>query len=221
MRRPRDWNSSLSITSNSTKNLYYTLASSYRADASGEYTTTFSGGLNYRATSFLQFSVEPTFVKELNTDQYQTVGNFDNDPEDDFLFSDSNLDIFYTEFRLNWSFSPRLSLQTYARPLFYAADFSNFKTFENRRTYDFTPLDPSTQVAFERVIDFDYRVLQGNAVLRWEYKPGSTIFFVWQQEREQILDGQSFFDPFKNTPDLFREDPINVFLIKLSYWFGN
>lgn len=221
MRRPKDWSSVLSVSSNSTKDIFYTVTGSYRSDASGEYTSTISSSITYRPTGYIQLSIEPTYLKELNTDQYQGFGNYDQDPEGDYLFSNSNLDIFYTEFRMNWSFTPRISLQTYARPLFYAADFSNFKTFEERKTYNFTELESGTQDAFARAIDFDYRVLQGNAVLRWEFRPGSTLFLIWQQEKQQTLAGQSFFEPFRNTPDLLKEDPTNIFLLKLSYWFGN
>lgn len=220
MRRPKDWNSSIEVTSNTTKDLFYTLGTSYRRDASGEYSTSFNAAINYRPTGYLQLSVKPTFIKELNTDQYQAFADVDNDPGADYLFSDARLDIFFTEFRLNWTFSPTLSLQTFARPLFYTADFSNFKTFEQRRTYNFDQLDQGSQTAFSNFFDFDYRVLQGNAVLRWEYRPGSAVFFVWQQEKEAFLEEQSFFDPLKNTPNLIKEKPTNVFLIKFSYWFG-
>ncbi len=221
MRRPKSWNSRLSLETNSTKEFYGSFGGSYRADASGEFTTTIFGALHYRPTGFLKLSVAPTFLTELNTDQF--IGFFDSDGVDgaDYTFSESRLDIFYTELRLNWTFTPKLSLQIYARPLFYTADFSNFKTFSERKTYNFERLDSGTQTAFDPFFDFDYRILQGNAVLRWEYRPGSTLFFVWQQEKEQLLEGQSQFDPFKSTEDLYKADPINIFLVKLSFWFGN
>jgi len=126
---------------------------------------------------------------------------------------------------LNWTFSPKLSLQTYARPLVYSADFSNFKFFNKSKTYDFTPLSDVTSQenvdAFNSAFDFDYRTIQGNAVLRYEYRPGSTFFLVWQQERENFLQGQSSFVPWENTSNIFKDDPINIFLIKFSYWFGS
>jgi len=56
-------------------------------------------------------------------------------------------------------------------------------------------------------------------VLRWEYRPGSTLFFVWQQQRS----GQEPFGDFALSRDagaVFREHPDNVFVIKASYWIG-
>ena len=67
--------------------------------------------------------------------------------------------------------------------------------------------------------DFNVRSLRGNAVLRWEYRPGSTLFFVWQQERSgfEALGG---FDAGRDVGRLFREPARNVFLIKATYWIG-
>jgi hypothetical protein len=67
--------------------------------------------------------------------------------------------------------------------------------------------------------DFNVRSLRGNAVLRWEYRPGSTLFFVWQQERSgfEPLGG---FEAGRDLGRLFREPARNVFLVKATYWIG-
>ncbi|MEQ9308758.1 MAG: DUF5916 domain-containing protein [Balneolaceae bacterium] len=215
MLRPKDWNTRLEITSDATKEFYASLGSSYRKDTSGEYSTSFFGSINYRPTGYIQFSITPTYIKEKNTDQYQDFDNYDSDPDLDYLFSDAHLNILYSDFRVNWTFTSKLSLQTYIRPLIYTADFSNYKTFEEGRTYNFT------QIGDSDASDFNYKTIQGNAVLRWEYRPGSTFFLVWQQEREDYTPGISSFRPVDNTMDIFKADPINIFLIKFTYWFGS
>lgn len=70
-----------------------------------------------------------------------------------------------------------------------------------------------------RASDFTSRALQGNAVFRWEYKPGSTFFLVWQQQRRGGI-GNGNFDFFRDVVDIFDPKPTNVFLVKFSYWFG-
>jgi hypothetical protein len=67
--------------------------------------------------------------------------------------------------------------------------------------------------------DFNVVSLRGNAVLRWEYRPGSTLFLVWQQQR---FDRRPFgtFDPVRAPRDLLDLHPDNVFIVKLNYWFG-
>lgn len=220
MRRPKDWNASLELTTNTTKDFYATIGSRYRSDASGEHMTTLYTSINYRPTSYIQLQISPTYINEHNTDQYQFTDQFDSDPERDYLFSDAYLDIFYTEFRVDWTFTSELSLQTYLRPLFYTADFRKFKTFEEARTYNFDPVDPALDQAYDDALDFNYKTVQGNAVLRWQYRPGSAVYLVWQQERESYLFNNEF-RPLDGVSEIFKEKPINVFLIKLSYWFGN
>ncbi|MBT8335573.1 MAG: carbohydrate binding family 9 domain-containing protein [Gemmatimonadetes bacterium] len=67
--------------------------------------------------------------------------------------------------------------------------------------------------------DFNQRSLIGNAVLRWEYRPGSTLFLVWQrQQRGRIGDGS--FDFGRDLGALFDAPADNVFMIKINYWLG-
>ena len=67
--------------------------------------------------------------------------------------------------------------------------------------------------------DFNVVSLLGNAVLRWEYRPGSTIFLVWQQRRG---DRRAFgdFDFARDRADMLDLQPDNVFIIKVNYWLG-
>ena len=67
----------------------------------------------------------------------------------------------------------------------------------------------------------DYAVAQlnANALLRWEYRPGSALFVVWSQGRN--VDGDAApFDIGGQTRDLFRAPATNVVLVKVSHWLG-
>ncbi|MFL5582364.1 MAG: DUF5916 domain-containing protein [Gemmatimonadaceae bacterium] len=67
--------------------------------------------------------------------------------------------------------------------------------------------------------DFNLRSLRGNAVARWEYRPGSTVFLVWQQSRsETALVGD--LDLARDRSALLRRRPDNIFLVKFNYWLG-
>ena len=67
--------------------------------------------------------------------------------------------------------------------------------------------------------DFNFKQFRSNAVLRWEYLPGSTLFMVWSQGRNQFgRDGS--FDFGQNVQDLFSVDADNVFMVKVSYWMS-
>lgn len=114
------------------------------------------------------------------------------------------------ETRVDWTFSPTLSLQLFAQPFVTTGRFSRHKELARPRAFDFEAygVDRGTIVedaAAKRLTidpdgagpsppftvgdhDFTVRSLRGNAVVRWEYRPGSAIFFVWQQERNGFLD---------------------------------
>jgi hypothetical protein len=67
--------------------------------------------------------------------------------------------------------------------------------------------------------DFNYRSLIGNAVLRWEYRPGSAIFLVWQQGRNetQPFGDFDFSRDFRAIADV---EPENIVALKATYWLG-
>ena len=84
-----------------------------------------------------------------------------------------------------------------------------FVDFDNDGTADFSFSDR----------DFNQRSLIGNAVLRWEYRPGSTIFLVWQRQQvDRALIGD--FDLSRDAGALFSAPADDRFIIKVNYWLG-
>ena len=66
---------------------------------------------------------------------------------------------------------------------------------------------------------FTFRSLRGNAVLRWEYRPGSTLFVVWTRNgSSDVTRGQIDFGT--DAGALLRGPSANVFLVKMNYWLG-
>ena len=86
--------------------------------------------------------------------------------------------------------------------------------------YTIDPDGPATAPSFTFANpDFNLRSLRGTGVLRWEYRQGSTLYFVWTQER----DGFDQFGDFNFNRDrsaLFRDRPTNIFQIRGTYWIG-
>jgi hypothetical protein len=67
--------------------------------------------------------------------------------------------------------------------------------------------------------DFNLKSLRGNIVLRWEFRPGSTIYLVWTQngsDSENLGDFQ-FGDSLSRLVSLHLD---NIFLVKFSYWWN-
>jgi hypothetical protein len=66
---------------------------------------------------------------------------------------------------------------------------------------------------------FTTRSLRGSAVLRWEWRPGSTLFLVWQQQRE-FEDASGDFRFRRDLRRLGRASPDNVFVVKATWWLN-
>ena len=112
--------------------------------------------------------------------------------------------------RLNWTLTPRLGLQTYMQPFWSSADHRNFKYLTEPRTYDFTPM------AYPDNQDFTVWSLKGNAVLRWEYMTGSSLYLVWTHKRS---DSYEQADVPIHGSTISTKAPENILLLKLSYYF--
>jgi hypothetical protein len=121
--------------------------------------------------------------------------------------------------RINFTATPNLSLQVYAQPFVATGDYDDWRELDQPRARKYEArYRPYT--AGGDPGGFNFKQLRSNTVVRWEYRPGSTIFFVWSQGRDAFIDGASRFDFGRDSRDLLELHPDNVFLIKASYWFN-
>jgi hypothetical protein len=194
----------------------------------------------FRPASNILFSISPYYARE---DEYsQWVDVFDDPTANNtynkrYVFAELDQHTFGAGIRLNWTFTPKLSLQMYVQPLISSGDYRNYKELAQPRTYEFnayqvSELDQSKEEFFVDpdgdgpsqgfVIsnpDFNYKSLRGNAVLRWEYLPGSVIYFVWTQTRTDVEDIGEFRIK-KSFDRLVDAHPDNIFMLKFTYWFN-
>ena len=157
-----------------------------------------------------------------------------------YIFGNLHQTTLSLDTRLNWTFTTNLSLQLYAQPFVSAGKYTSFKEFLTPRTrqfgvygadrgtisrsqdgvYTIDPDGTGPAPAFELADpNFNTRSLQGDAVIRWEYRPGSTIFFVWQQQRNGVAPIGDF-GLTRDVGDIFREQSTNVFLLKATFRLG-
>ncbi|HEX9109541.1 MAG TPA: DUF5916 domain-containing protein, partial [Longimicrobiales bacterium] len=191
---------------------------------------------------FIQLS--PTFSTDEQAAQYVTTVS---DPTATAFFGSRYVFAFVhtrtvsLDTRVNWTFTPNLTLQLYAQPFIASGQYSSFREFARPRvlekkiygqdmgtiSYDAASalyhVDPDgTGPAQPFTIsnpDFTDRSLRGTAVLRWEYRPGSTLYFVWTQERFGE-DPTGTFQLNSAPRAFFRDRPTNVFQVKATYWIG-
>ncbi|MDH3207551.1 MAG: DUF5916 domain-containing protein, partial [Gemmatimonadota bacterium] len=115
--------------------------------------------------------------------------------------------------RFDFTFTPRLSFQLFAQPFIASGDYGAVGSLARPQSYTFDPYAGSVPD-----LDFNFRSLRGTAVLRWEWRPGSTLYLAWQQTRTDIAPGVGDFDFGRDRRELFRAQPDNVFVLKMNYW---
>lgn len=196
----------------------------------------FAGGvspsLRFRPSGRASFSVGSSV--NWNRDDYQWVGALGDGPT--YVFARIDQSTVGIRLRADYTFTPTLSLQVYAEPFVSAGRYSEFKRVADpvaeRYADRFQVLESrpqgnqiladvdgdGTSDPFGRP-DFNVKQFRSNAVLRWEYLPGSSLFLVWSQGRDHyVSDGA--FDFGGNVQDLFGVAPQNVFMVKVSYWMN-
>lgn len=141
--------------------------------------------------------------------------------------------------RVSYAFSPTLAVDVYAQPFLSGGAYAAFRRVERPRAREFDErapvlapgsisLSPTTdrygvdadqdgtaEYTF-RNPDFNVRELRTNTVVRWEYRPGSTLFVVWAQTRDDDL--VSPYATGRDMDRLFAAPPTNVLMVKLNYW---
>ncbi|TFG46508.1 MAG: hypothetical protein E4H41_02000 [Gemmatimonadales bacterium] len=236
--------------------------SSIRGNLNGSVSTGQYGQASQRVSLFLlarpgsrwQLSVEPRWNHSVNPRQYVTAetGGTSATYGTRYVFASVDQTTLSMQLRLNYSFSPKLTLEVYAEPFASSGDYSQYGQLtasgaSTLQTYgtDNTSIvqDPdgnytvtdgnSGQVFALPNNNFNVLSYRSNAVLRWEYRPGSTLFLIWQQNRNSFCSGGydsgiCFQDDVEAGSGIRPGDLIatrtvpgdNLFVIKATYWLS-
>jgi len=125
--------------------------------------------------------------------------------------------------RFDYTISPTMTLQVYAQPFIAKGTYSELRELSD--TPRAGEYDDRYQPYFdpEAAADpggFNYKQFRSNVVFRWEYLPGSILFVVWTQGREDVVGQEGTENLGGDLNDLFRLPADNTFLVKVSYWLN-
>jgi len=123
----------------------------------------------------------------------------------------------FLNMRLSYALTPNLSLQLYGQPFSSAGRYENYKELLNGRAG--REAERYAPFAYDGNADFTVLSFRTTNVLRWEFKPGSAFFVVWQQGREGFRS-HSDFRFRRDYGDIFATPSSNTVLVKLSYWLN-
>ncbi|OYV74248.1 MAG: hypothetical protein B7Z72_00595, partial [Gemmatimonadetes bacterium 21-71-4] len=171
-----------------------------------------------------RFSSVVSFNWSHNIADNQWYGNFtDSLHATHYTFAHLDQTTTSATVRLNYTFSPNVSLQTYLQPFVSKGRYSNVRQLSatpGASRYDdrYAPYDNPAVTGNPG--GFNFKELQSNVVFRWEYKPGSTLFVVWNEGRQGFAPEEGITGFQGDIRDLFRLHPENTFVVKMSYWLN-
>ena len=184
-----------------------------RKDGSGLHY--FYGGIGVRPSPRWQLSIAPTFVREIDARQY--IATLDGGPPETYgqhyVFARVDRATYSTQFRLNYTLKPDLTFDLYAEPFVASGMYGPTGELVAPRAGELAPY----VVPGDR--DFNTRSFRSNAVIRWEWRPGSTLYVVWQQNRaatEPIGTRASIGDMFNS----ITAPGDHVFAVKTTFWLS-
>ena len=125
--------------------------------------------------------------------------------------------------RLNYTFTPDVSLQAYVQPFVSKGTYTNVRQLSatpRALAYDDRYATYSNSSVTSNPGGFNFKEFQSNVVFRWEYKPGSTLFLVWNEGRQGYASTEGTGNFQGDVRDLLRLHPANTFLVKVSYWLN-
>jgi hypothetical protein len=211
-------------TDGKSKFFWWVDVGTYQQPVENSYNYFFYPGIELKPASNVTFRFEPGYEQVHENAQYVTAYA---DPAATetygarYVFARLNQKTLVAGIRLNVAFSPTTSLQFYGQPLVSIGEYTDYKALARPGSYDFVPLafldeDGDGQADDH---DFNFKSLRGNAIFRWEYRPGSALFLVWNHGRQNADPTDGRFTFSKSFSSLFEEEADNIFLAKLTYYF--
>jgi hypothetical protein len=242
--QPANWDVSFGVGSDSRKVVAFELGAGHEWNEAGGWETAFDVSLDLKVSQRLTISTGPEITRSRNVAQYVTsqldplaVATYGRR----YIFGELDQTEVAMQTRLNLLLTPTVSLQVYAQPLAGAGRYTSLKEFARPgafaflrygvdggtmsydaggREYQIDPdgAGPARGFSIEDP-DFNEKSFRLQTVFRWEWRPGSTFYVVWTQQREDEA-GTGRFELWRDTKRLFGTKADNVFAVKISYWLG-
>jgi hypothetical protein len=251
--RPREQSFGMFVNSNPRNRTTLNVQANQGWNAAGGSSQRLETNVGVRVASNVEVRVGPQLNRSHTVAQYVTSvrdATMDATFGRRYIFAPIDQTTLSMSTRLNVAFSPRLTLEMFAQPFVSSGDYGALKQLRGPGRFEFDEygrttgtmtrdstgiytIDPDGSGPAARFgvsdRDFSFRSLRGNAVLRWEWSAGSTLFLVWQQSRalDETATGLNArtdrigrVNAYSDAAELFRIRPDNVLQLKVTYWLN-
>ncbi len=236
MQTPNGWSTNLKLSGRPSGETSWNGSLTLATDEDGGFSRQFTGDLSLRPGPRWQLSLDPSLLREADTQQYMTTisGGSAATYGQRYVFGRVDRRTYSMQIRVGYTLKPDVNLDVYAEPFAASGRYSDIGELaaagtRARRQYGtdgtaaVTAADGSLLVtdgaSTFTVPDHDFNVLsfRSNVVLRWEYRPGSTLYVVWSENRYSSVTSAASID----LTDPFRSLTVpgtNYFVVKTSFW---
>lgn len=236
MEKPAAWEVWSGISSNQASNFGWNTFTYYGKDEIGSWAYTLEGGLSFRSKGRWEASVFPHYNRTVNNPQYISFfpGGRSATYNGRYVFSKIETSTLSAQLRVNYAFTPDLTLEVYAEPFassgryYDLGELSTAKSWKLRSygtdgttivrnsdgSYSVTDTNGTFTISNP---DFNVLSFRSNVVLRWEWLRGSTMYFVWARNLSKtesegwLIHPTRLWDAFTTGGDVF-------VAFKVSYW---
>lgn len=236
MEVPKTWTTNFQIKNRAAARTSWSGTLNLSGNDDGGLTRQIDTTISARPGPRFQFSLAPTFLRQVDTQQYITsaAGGRAATYGRRYIFGRIDRSTYSMQVRTTYTLRPDVNLDVYAEPFAASGSYTDIGELAAagtrlRRTYGTDGTTAEKQANGSLVVtdgasrftvpntDFNVRSFRSNVVLRWEYRPGSLLYLVWQQDRRitgAIGSRVSLGDPFRS----LGEPGNNYFVIKTSFW---
>ncbi|MDB4881733.1 MAG: hypothetical protein JWL95_499 [Gemmatimonadetes bacterium] len=239
----------LNVNSDSRRSVVVGATPRFQRNAEGGFQSQITTSVRWKPVSNVSLSLGPSYTLARAAQQYVTSVSDPTNTAfygSRYVLSTLAQKTLSLDTRVAMTFSPTSTLELYVQPFIASGAYSEFKEFNAPRTLaksvygrdrgTITPTRDAAGAVTSYAVDpdaagpaasftfdnpsFNRRSLVGNAVYRWEYRPGSTLYVVWTQSRDDELRNVGDFELGRDRSALFATHPDNIFLVKVNYWLG-
>jgi hypothetical protein len=246
MQLPQNWRASINVENAQSSRTGGELSLLYGRDENGGVVFEAGADLEMQPGSQWQLSIGPRYERLVDSQQYVTTLDRGLGEESlallgpaatygsRYVFGRIDRSTYSTELRFNYTFKPDLTLDFYGEPFAASGRYASFGELASAGTLAIRQYGAGGTVAAPlengglavtdgdrqfvlRGRDFNVRSFRSNLVLRWEWRPGSMFYLVWQQDRGAEEAGgmrASLADMFGS----LNTRGAHVFAVKASLW---
>ncbi len=244
MQNEAGYSTNFGFNTNYTGTTQFSTSFNYGVDELDGWLWTVSTSLSTRVGNRMEFSLNPRYTREDQPRQYVASvaghGGGEGTYGVRYVFSRIARTTISTTVRMNYYFTSNFSLEVYAEPYAANGKFHQHGELIKARGHDLRYYEHSDGTSIELItdeengdqyyevtdgvesftlpfLDFGARSFRSNVVMRWEFRPGSTLYLVWQRNLGEHRDIGKTVSP-GSLFDSFGAQGEDFIAFKIAYW---